>query len=116
MSRVLSGNRRGEPVSDSSSLLWIQSKIPLYIQKQMRRRLWENPKFRRNSLFIGRGVASANDIMDTLAEKEALRRQVMTDWRKLGLDVLICPVFPFPAPPLDNPPFVPGISTGPIHP
>ena len=68
----------------------------------------QNDKYRRTRVFIGVGASSANDLLDALGQKQELSHKVLNDWRNLQLDALICPVFPFPAPPLDNPRFLPG--------
>lgn len=62
---------------------------------------------KRTSVLFGAGAVSSQDLWDATGDKYKITDEILQEWKRLNLDSVICPLFPFPAPPVNLPGLLP---------
>lgn len=76
-------------------------KVPMWIRGLGAKIL--KPFYPRISIVIGSYVKSSDDLRETFARIEDYKKEFFAQFVAMKLDALICPAFPFPAPPHEYP-------------
>jgi len=64
---------------------------------------------KRTSALLGAGACSPTELWESTGEKNRIINEVLTEWKKLNLDAVVSPVFPFPAPLINYPGLLPSM-------
>ena len=107
--------RKGEDIAKGVFFVWLGSKIPLWVQRiasrLMKIRMLSCMYSTRMASMFGACAETSQDLWKAEGEKKALLEQVLAEWQRLELDTVLCPIFPFPAPPADYPGLLPSKET-----
>jgi hypothetical protein len=58
---------------------------------------------------MGAGACTANDLWENTGEKNKITAEVHSEWKRLNLDAVLSPLFPFPAPLINYPGLLPSM-------
>lgn len=103
--------RKGERIAKSVALTYLGSWIPQCLQRligsMMNCKLFPFLYSKRTSVLFGAGACSSTDLWDATGDKCNIIEEVLEEWKRLNLNAVICPLFPFPAPPVNLPGLLP---------
>jgi len=61
----------------------------------------------RTSVMVGAGAISTAELWEAEGGKNEMTDELLAEFKRCEIDAVLCPVFPFPAPPVDAPGMLP---------